>query len=205
MSDHTPEYAGIILAAGVSRRMGRDKTQLPWLDGLLLLPWLVKALRESGWAPVVVLGPHNYDRWVHELPGAIVQLNEAPERGKTTSLALGLDAVPASARHIMVSAVDQPRLPELYGRLHRAAEERPEMVIMPDEKGHRGHPVVLKGELRESFQRLTEGASGLRGLLNKYLSSTYRMPCPAEWMGWDCNTPEAYQAALSWFESQPTA
>lgn len=202
MTDDAPEYAGIILAAGVSGRMGRDKTQLPWLGGELLLPWLVRAFDENGWRPIVVLGPHNHGRWVDELPEATLCLNEAPERGKTTSLALALAAVPAEARHIMVSAVDQPRLPELYGLLRQAAEERKEMVIVPDEKGHRGHPVVLKATLRESFRRLSEGASGLRGLLDEQLSSTYRMPCPLEWMGWDCNTPEAYRAALGWFEGQ---
>ena len=205
LGDSAPTCVGVILAAGNSQRMGRDKARLPWLDGQMLLPWMVRAFQASGWTPIVVLGPHNHGCWANDLPGARLCLNEQPERGKTTSLALALTAVPASARHIMISAVDQPRLPELYAHLRSMAESRSDSVIVPDEKGHRGHPVVLKAELKEEFERLDENSGGLRGILDRHLASTYRLPCPPEWMAWDCNTPASYVEALAWFRAQHTA
>jgi molybdenum cofactor cytidylyltransferase len=205
VGESAPTAAGVILAAGSSQRMGRDKTRLPWLDGLLLLPWMVRAFQAAGWEPIVVLGPHNHAHWAEELAGARICLNERPERGKATSLTLGLAAVPASVRHIMISAVDQPRLPELYTRLRSAAEVRGESVIVPDENGHRGHPVVLRSDLKGEFPRLEEGNEGLRGLLDRHLASTYRLSCPPEWMAWDCNTPASHEEALAWFRAQHTA
>ena len=36
------------MAAGRSSRMGREKSRLPWLDGKMLLPWIVDELTSAG-------------------------------------------------------------------------------------------------------------------------------------------------------------
>lgn len=43
------DFHAIILAAGQSARMGREKSSLPWLKGQPLLLWMVEELqREAG-------------------------------------------------------------------------------------------------------------------------------------------------------------
>lgn len=204
MSQPAPSFVGIVLAAGLSVRMGRDKSSLPWVGGELLLPWMVRAFCDGGWAPIVVLGPHNHAQWTDRLPGVTLCLNEDPTRGKITSLVTGLAALPVSATHVMISAIDQPRPPELYATLRTTAAQREEAVIVPDENGHRGHPVVLRAGLREEFSRLSECDEGLRGLLDRHRHSTLRIPAQPGSQAWDCNTPDSYQAALAAFESQYT-
>ena len=51
------DFHAIILAAGQSARMGREKSSLPWLEGQPLLLWMVEELSAGGWQPVVVLRP----------------------------------------------------------------------------------------------------------------------------------------------------
>ena len=194
------DLIAIVLAAGASSRMGRDKAALPWLDGRPLLQWMTESLVQSGWRPIVVLGPHNYSAWRERIPGANLVLNPWPELGKTGSIAAAARSLRAPVWKLLLIAVDQPRPPMLYQLLRQAATERPEMIVTPNNAGHRGHPVIIDGTLCEGLLSLNERILGLRGLLNEFRSSTHLLSCDPSWLQWDCNTPEAYRAALAWFE-----
>jgi molybdenum cofactor cytidylyltransferase len=187
----------LILAAGASDRMGRDKAALPWLDGDLLLPWLIKTLEGAEWTTVAVVSPRTEAFWRERLPSTNLQLNPHPERGKTTSIAVGLKALAQKPGPVLISAVDQPRPPELYRSLATVSEG--DRIVVPDNNGHRGHPIVFPDRFREELRTLDEQTFGLRGLLDRHRSETTIVPCPTDWQRWDFNTPEAYQEALAWF------
>ncbi len=193
-------YAAIVLAAGASRRMGRDKAGLPWLEGRTLLEWTCAHLRAASWHPVIVLGPHNHPSWRDRLPGGTPVLNDDPARGKTTSLAAGARALPPRTRRVLVTSIDQPRPPALYRTLRDAAVKHGEAVLAPDRDGGRGHPVVLDAGLCPRLMDLDESSLGLRGLLDAHAASTRRIPCDPSWLRWDLNVPDAYHEARRWFE-----
>jgi molybdenum cofactor cytidylyltransferase len=198
-------FHAIILAAGRSARMGREKSSLPWLKGLPLLLWMVEELSVAGWSPVVVLRPEHFAFWEFALPKGCAVVNPEPDRGKTTSLATGLHHVPPDAKWLLLTAVDQPRPPALYRRLREAAQTHSGGIIVPDRLGGRGHPVVLAGSLRNQLLALDEGSQGLRGLLDVHREETCRLPdCNPAWLRWDLNTPGAYEEALAFFRSQLT-
>ncbi len=198
-------FHAIILAAGRSARMGREKSSLPWLKGQPLLLWMVEELSVAGWSPVVVLRPEHFAFWEFALPKDCAVVNPEPERGKTTSLAAGLHHVPPDAKWLLLTAVDQPRPPALYRRLREAAQTHSGRILVPDRLGGRGHPVVLAGSLRNQLLALDEGSQGLRGLLNAHREETCRLPdCNPAWLRWDLNTPGVYEEALAFFQSQLT-
>jgi molybdenum cofactor cytidylyltransferase len=180
--------------------MGRDKAALPWLGDTLLLPWLVETLEESGWNPIVVVGPRTDAFWKQRLPEAILRLNPHPERGKTTSVTTGLRALPPNTGPFLVTAVDQPRPRELYELL--AAKAGGSSILMPDNNGHRGHPIVFPGRFLNQMATLEEDTLGLRGFLDSHREETSLLPYPAEWLQWDLNTPGAYEQALEWFRTR---
>lgn len=160
-------HFAVILAAGLSQRMGSDKAELPWLDGKLLLEWTVDTLLRSGWQPVVVLGPHNHARWIDALPRALVVLNPHAGDGKTTSISAGVQALPPEMHSILLTGIDQPRPPALYANLRREADRRTESIIAPDKNGRSGHPIVCHARLRGRLTHLREDHQGLRGLLQE--------------------------------------
>jgi CTP:molybdopterin cytidylyltransferase MocA len=203
MNTGTNCYA-IILAAGRSDRMGREKAALPWLDGLPLLRWMAEALLAAGWEPRIVLGPQHIGGWRSLLPAEWLVLNPNPEEGKITSIAAGAANVPASAEWILISSVDQPRPPALYRRLRDEAGLCKESILVPERAGRRDHPLVLRGTLHQRLLTLSEETGGLRGLLNEEVGNVRLLTnCTPEWLGWDLNTPDAYEDALRHFQSLP--
>lgn len=200
------EYWAIVLAAGRSDRMGREKAALPWLDDLALLPWTMNALSTNGWNPLVVTRPEHFEFWKTNLGEDRVALNPHPEFGKTTSLATGIRRLPPTAKWVLLTSVDQPRLPELYHRLRQASAHSPSRILVPDNAGRRGHPVILSASLLPELLAMGEDSMGLRGLLDRYESEIERLPdCHPESLRWDFNTPEAYQEALIFFREQLAA
>jgi molybdenum cofactor cytidylyltransferase len=190
----------VILAAGASHRMGREKARLPWLEGKTLLRWMVDALIATGWQPRAVLGPEQFDDWRAALPASCAVLNPDPARGKTSSLAAGVQSVPREARRILITAVDQPRPPALYEQLRREADRLHDFILLPAHNGRRGHPVVVPGSARDELLALDEHSLGLRGWLDAHRAETFQLPgCDPLWLKWDLNTPDAYEEALSAF------
>jgi molybdenum cofactor cytidylyltransferase len=195
-----PGFHAIVLAAGQSSRMGREKASLPWLDGKSLLAWTIETLESAGWDSLAVVGPSQLETWNRLLPGRIV-LNPSPELGKHTSLVKGVEQIPSNASHILVTAVDQPRLPLVYLRLREEAQNHSERILVPDREGHRGHPVVLNGSLRSALLGVSECTLGLRGLLDAHATETCRLRlCDPAWLRWDVNTLADYDEAFHFFQ-----
>ncbi|MFZ4682726.1 MAG: nucleotidyltransferase family protein [Terrimicrobiaceae bacterium] len=205
MPHATSGFRAIILAAGQSSRMGSDKSRLPWIEGKPLLSWMVETLSAAGWQTSAVLGPQSYTSWNSSLPARCAVLNPDPARGKTSSLVCGMETLSPDTKWILITAVDQPRLPALYQRLREEAETSRAKIIVPTREGSRGHPVVLSGALRDELAALQETSQGLRGLLDAYRSETDRLPDgDTEDQQWDINTPANYQDALAFFQNPST-
>lgn len=103
--------AGLILAAGASARMGRDKLLLE-VDGEALLRRAVRTALEAGLHPVVaVLGPGAAPSRaiLAGLPCETV-VNSEPSRGQGSSLAVGIAALPPDAAAAVVTLPDMPRV-----------------------------------------------------------------------------------------------
>lgn len=108
-AERSGPVAGVLLAAGTSRRMGRDK-MLAEIGGETLLRRAARRALAAGVDPlVVVLG---VDRAAHakELEGLdVLEVeNEAPEEGKSHSVKLGIEAVPGEAVAAVVILADMP-------------------------------------------------------------------------------------------------
>lgn len=123
------QVAAVVLAAGRSRRMGRDKLLLPWGEETVLGATL-RNLRQAGIArPLVVTGglAADLDALVMD-HGAELVTNPAAEAGEMLgSLQRGLAALPVAVDAVLVLLGDQPMIgPDVIGAVldsgRRAAE-----------------------------------------------------------------------------------
>lgn len=152
------ECAGLLLAAGAGRRMGRPKA-LVELDGEPLLRRALRALTDGGCAPVrVVVGAQASDvRALLPDPSWAV---ESPDwaSGMGASLRAGLRALP-DASAVLVHLVDLPGVDaRIVARLRALAS--PDVVARAAYDGVPGHPVLFG---HRWWDEVAESASGDRG------------------------------------------
>lgn len=104
-----PSVAGVVLAAGSSKRMGRNKLLLD-LGGETVVRRAVRAAIDSGLHPVVVVLGHEAELVRAELEGLACRsvLNPRHAEGASTSLRTGVAEVPDEAEALVVLLADMP-------------------------------------------------------------------------------------------------
>src|ERR1017187_6615212 len=101
--------AGILLAAGESRRMGFPKPLLSY-QGTTFLEHLLGVLEGQVNPLVLVLGAHaeRIRRAVRIPDSVVVAINENYAAGQLSSLQVGIRALPVDAPASLVALVDHP-------------------------------------------------------------------------------------------------
>lgn len=120
--------AAVVLAGGLSTRMGRSKAQLEW-HGSTLLRRAVGLVGRAVDGPVVVVRAASQE--LPELPAGIeVAVDERPQRGPLEGIAAGLRAVGARADVVFVCGVDAPLLhPAFVARVLAALQPDDEVAL----------------------------------------------------------------------------
>jgi molybdenum cofactor cytidylyltransferase len=171
MSAARPAFAGVVLAAGASRRMGRPKQLLP-LGGRPLLQHVVEAAAAAALAETVVVLGHAAEEIRRALtwPSRCrVVVNPEHAEGQGGSLRAGLAALGGDVGAAVVLLGDQPDVtPGLIDGLTESFRSGADRALRPvyvrgDGTRVPGHPVVLGRELWPALARLA-GDEGARGL-----------------------------------------
>lgn len=141
----------VILAAGASRRMGRQKLAL-LVDGRPIVLRVVDAA--AAWPTIVVAGAE-VARLLDPAALRIVR-NDAPERGMSHSLTLG-NAVVDRAEPIAVLLGDLPDITPAAIATVLAGYDEAVDVVIPRCGQSFGHPVVFGPRARRKIAELPEG------------------------------------------------
>ncbi|MCL5971000.1 MAG: nucleotidyltransferase family protein [Firmicutes bacterium] len=192
------EPVAVVLAAGLSQRMGTPKPALPWRDTTLLGHVVRMTRDELGWATVVVVG-----NAVQIPEGVISVVNRMPETGIASSLHLGLAAVlqRGKGEPAAVFLADQPfvRAEDAQRTWQKFLEHPDAIAVRPRYNESIGHPVLLRlGRIWNAISQLT-GDIGLGKWLTQrqdvliFDVSVVDRPSPA----WDLDTPEEYTKAIN--------
>jgi molybdenum cofactor cytidylyltransferase len=234
LSNGTVRYADsalavtpVILAAGASSRMGRPKDQLQF-EGVTVLDLALRNCRDAGCgAPIVVTRVEREAeinaQLTREWASTRVVVNPAPELGQTSSLRIGLAALPAEARGFLVFPVDFPLIRasdvEALCRIFAGAEQyssteqyssmaspgrapaRVPDVVVPSFARRRGHPVLVNVGLVPAILQLAPDASAREVLSSPDLYTIY-MEVDDDRVLCDMDTPQAYADALARYRAR---
>jgi len=188
--------AAVVLAAGGARRYGALKQMLSWGSGTLLSQVVDTALASQADPVVVLLGSQAAAcrSALGERPVTVV-VNRDWERGQSSSLKVGLAALPGNVMAAVFPLADQPRvtaatLDALIER-HRATLAP---VVWPEYKGERGNPVLFDRDLFPELMQLT-GDVGGRALLGDTSALAERVDVPDAGILLDIDTPQDYRGA----------
>lgn len=194
MSDR--QHFSLILAAGLSTRMGTCKTALPWLNNQTLLRYQAEQFLLAGITPIVVLGSHNAYRQTDCPDGSQIVINPNSDRGKTSSILTGLHALPQSCSTITISAVDQPRSAYIYQALLQAYKQDKPLITAPCYRSKLGHPLLFSSRLLSFLLDINESSLGLRKVVSQFYSEIERVEFTTSEVLNDLNICSKYQLEL---------
>lgn len=184
--------AGLILAAGESSRMGKDKALLRY-RGRSFLEKIVESVQEAGLLQIaVVLGHHATEiQAATNLEGVQVVVNPAYRLGQTSSLQAGLRALEATnSAAILLCLVDHPAVsPEIIQQLCLCFRESDASVVVPVFEHRRGHPVIIGRSLFPALLDLKPG-EGANEVIRK--SPTFLLQMNDAAVLLDIDRPEDY-------------
>lgn len=192
--------AGIVPAAGASRRMGRPKLTLP-IAGTPLIVRVVTALRDGGVDVVVVVTPPADVPGAMELIGAaadagarlIVLPAETPDMRATVTVALNHLAAGPVPDSILLTPGDNPGLTaSLVARVVAHGRDKPQHMIVPTFSGRRGHPIGIPWTIAKTIPDLPPGM-GINALLVARAEEVAELPMDDPGVLSDLDTPSQYE------------
>jgi molybdenum cofactor cytidylyltransferase len=190
----------VVLAAGLSSRMGsRNKLLLP-LDGVPIVRRSVATILGHPFAEVVVVTGHqsaDVEEALRAMP-VLFAYNARFVQGQMTSVRQGLASLSersAGIAGVMVCLADQPRLTtDDVDAIASAFFERPGCpVLVPTYQGARGNPIVLARASLETI--LARGGNfGCKQFVSKNSDVVETLAMPNDHVVVDVDSPADYEA-----------
>jgi len=142
-----PRIAGVVLAAGLSKRAGPENKLLADVDGRPMITRVVKAVKDSGLDPVIVVTGHQAAEVRQAFDGLGAKAIDNPdyEQGMGASIGCGIAALPDDLDGAVICLGDMPEVkPETIQRLVTAFDPGTGLKIcLPVKDGRRGNPVLF--------------------------------------------------------------
>jgi molybdenum cofactor cytidylyltransferase len=189
----------IILAAGMSKRMGQPKLFLS-LNHKPIFRYAVEVAATSHLKPIVVVGGehvHQLETQLKDIPDVEILRNAEYRTGMASSVKLGIEAVTGRTEAVLIFLADQPCVPKLVIETlvdtfatHRSKGIR---IVRPEYAGAPGHPILFDAELYHEFQGI-QGDEGGRSIIQRYRSCVKFVSFEEALWGMDIDTPEDFHS-----------
>ncbi|GFE52124.1 hypothetical protein So717_38770 [Roseobacter cerasinus] len=199
------KVSAILLAAGLSRRMGTKNKLLMPIAGRPMVRHVAETYISVLQTPLTVVTGHEADKICAALAGLPIVFanNDSFAAGQPGSVAAGL-GVATDADLLLIGLADQPRLTprDLMQLVHMHHTSDPKKITVPKLGTQRGNPIVVPRCLRP---RLTENPDrpGCMRFTREHPGLVQFAPLSAEGFYADVDTPDQY-AALTREEAETT-
>ncbi len=189
----------VVLAAGMSARMGRSKVLLPW-DGRTVIESIVARLVPARFHEIVVVTGYrggDVARALKHLPVRTVHNPGYVAGEMVSSLQTGLrDLAPTTAACLVVLG-DQPSLDgRVISRVLEAYATGQGNIVMPKYRGQRGHPVLFDRRFWPELLALETGAP--RDVIHRHPDQLAIIEADTDSILRDIDTPEQYRQERRW-------
>jgi molybdenum cofactor cytidylyltransferase len=165
--------AGIILAAGISKRFGKPK-QLVKFKGKYLIEWVLDAALNSCLDKIILVLGHAHQRILDAVgekahtPFLQVVINPNFRKGQGSSLQVGFSKTRQTFPSVMFLLGDQPMVTsETIDRLLEAFWQSSKDICVPVYKGKRGTPTLFGRRMYDRFESI-QGDMGARKIIQAH-------------------------------------
>jgi len=188
----------VVLAAGLSSRMGRAKALLP-LNGETFIERIVATFRAAGVEDVVIVIGHDGDAIAsaladRQVPARIVQ-NHEYRTGQFSSVLRGLQTIDRpGVQAMLLTLVDVPLVSPstvraVIDRYHATSAP----IVRPVRGDEHGHPVLIARPLFAAL-RAADPAGGAKPIVRAHVSPAGDVMIDDDGAYLDVDTPEEYES-----------
>jgi len=179
--------SAIVLAAGKSTRMGRQKLLMPW-GNTTVLGKVIQILQSSGMEDIVLVTNAMTARQITN-DGLRITLNDDGEM--LTSIQAGLRAQKPSAEAALICLGDQPQVEERSVRsVCEAFQKSGSNLVVPSYQMRRGHPWLVARPLWGEILAMRE--ESMRGFLSRHSAEIEYVNLDTPTILQDLDTPDDY-------------
>ncbi len=189
--------AAIVLAAGLSTRMGRPKMLLPW-KSTTVIGQVVATLARAGLDEIVVVTGAQREavdaaakRESIDFMRTVFNPHYA-EDDMLVSLQVGIAALDDRVKAMLVALGDQPQIEvEVVQDLVAAYRNEGHALIVPSYQMRRGHPWVVDRSLWPALLNAPPGST-MRDFLRAHCQQIVYLPVQSACILMDLDTPQDY-------------
>ena len=186
--------AAIVLAAGLSSRMGRPKLSLPWRN-TTVIGQVVAVLAGAGIDEILVVTGGARQEIEAALSDSSARLVFNPRFDASEmidSLQVGLSQLHASVEATLVALGDQPQIQlHVVQSILQSYSEHPARLIVPSYQMKRGHPWLVARPLWSELSRIRPPET-LREFLGRHAADIRYLPVSNDTILRDLDTPADY-------------
>jgi molybdenum cofactor cytidylyltransferase len=193
--DKSSGVAAIILAAGLSQRMGQPKLLLPWGNSTVI-EQVTGVLSDCDVRPIVIVSgktDSELQRLFRYSENHVAFNTEFENGSMITSLQVGLKTVEdLGATAALMALGDQPQIQiETVKRVIRAHHSDPDRLIIPSYQMRRGHPWIIPQRFWQELCNL-DPEQTMRSFLNGHEKDIIYTVVDTASIHADLDTPEDY-------------
>ena len=186
----------VVLAGGMSKRMGQPKVLLPWGGRRTIIEHIIEQLNLARVAQITVVTGHRAGevRQVVAKAGGDVAHNERYMTGEMlSSLKAGLKAMPPHIGAALMVLGDQPRIqPKVIAQVMMAYAEGKGDIIAPSYQMRRGHPILIDRRYWGEILDLPDDGSP-REVIDRHKDKIAYVNVDTDSVLRDVDTPEDYR------------
>jgi CTP:molybdopterin cytidylyltransferase MocA len=170
--------------------MGAFKPLLPFGDKTVI-ECCVDYLREGGAETIVAVLGHRANEIRDFIKNVTIAINSDPASQMGASIAIGVQALPATMKAVVISLVDHPAVPATVVAKLIEEWQNGASIVIPTWQDRGGHPVLVDLALKNELLNL-DRSGGLRALFKKH--GAKRLPVDSPFVARDMDTWDDYCA-----------
>jgi len=198
-----PHISGILLAAGLSTRMGEPKQLLPFADSTIV-ETVIDNMLDAKFNEVIVVVGHCAEQIQELIADRAVRTVFNPDyhKGMLSSVQAGIRSLKIAdikkARNAFsLMLVDQPFITStLIDKVIDAYAQTEKGIVLPSYNFRRGHPVIFNYKYAKTILTLGEECGGVRSIFKSYSEDIYYVNVDTDDVLLDIDEPNEYARAL---------
>lgn len=184
----------VVLAAGLSSRMGVQKLLLPW-QGSSVIGTVIASLEAAGIIDIIVVTGRDADAVAGEVrhKARAVHNPDYANGNMVDSLKAGISAVLGSAGAVLVALGDQPQMEvETIRKLVSEWQLHNESLCLPSWQMKRGHPWIIPARMLAEITGMQTNET-MRDFMRRHENDIHYVLVDTPSIIADLDTPEDYR------------